>query len=195
MQNPTCEFIDLPPDLVPALVLGAKAGLSVHRADRERALAEINGHLSPSQLMDLASWSKNYIAQPTDSSTAHHVFWQAGVTLEARIHDEAESEVDWKWIEANVAGEYEYYTRMALARVGASFALLTTEVYRCTASDLHPSRMSESWSETEEIEVSNNFNAARRAADLLFELGDLEALILKRNGRHASTNGARPQIT
>ncbi|WP_141738972.1 MULTISPECIES: hypothetical protein [Stenotrophomonas] len=144
-------------------------------------MAEIDGHLTSSQLMDLASWSKNYVAQATEPSPAHHVFWEADVTLPARIQAEAGGEVDWKWVEANVAGEFEYFTRMAIVRVGISFALLTTEVYRCAASDLHPSRMSESWSESVEIEVGNHLNAARRAAELLLELGDVEALILMSN--------------
>ncbi|MCO7468696.1 hypothetical protein NJG16_01270 [Stenotrophomonas maltophilia] len=188
MQKPVCEFIDLLPHLVPALVLGAKAGLLVHRENREEAFAEIDGHLTPSQLMDLASWSKSYAAQPIESSPAHNVFWEAGVTLQARIHAEAGAEVGWKWVEANVAGEYEYFTRMAIVRVGASFVLLTSEVYRCAASDLHQRRSIGSWNELDDLEVGNYFNAARRAAELLLELGDVEALILKRNGSQASAD-------
>lgn len=111
--------------------------------------------------------------------------------LEVRIYDEVEFEVDWKWIEVNVVGEYEYYICMVFVRVGVFFVLLMIEVYWCIVFDLYLSRMSESWSEIEEIEVSNNFNVVCWVVDLLFELGDFEVFILKRNGCYVSMNGVR----
>ncbi|HEL3017011.1 TPA: hypothetical protein UL935_002809 [Stenotrophomonas maltophilia] len=179
MSSRLCQFIDLLPDVIPALILGAEASMMALRDDVAEALAELDAELTPSQLVDLAQWATTYFAETGKASFAHEAFWEQGITLKTKISSLPQDEIPWQWVQANVDREFLYFARVAVVWTGCSPQLLVTDVYRFVASTVYEDRARSSLTEIEEFEVDGHLSEAWRAAALLFEASDSEVRCLK----------------